>query len=162
MGMIATNSYDTIVCGGVETMSDVPIRHSRKMRSTLLRLNKAKTPQQKIGLLMKIRPQDFIPEVCFCCYYLLLCYLLYCDLLFVCILFVIKLLAQYHCFSNFQAPAVAEFTSGETMGHSADRLAAAFSVSRLEQDEFALRSHTLAAQAQGKGLLSDIVPFVGW
>ncbi|KAK6616844.1 hypothetical protein RUM43_014985 [Polyplax serrata] len=120
MGMIATNSYDTIVCGGVETMSDVPIRHSRKMRSTLLRLNKAKTPQQKIGLLMKIRPQDFIPE----------------------------------------APAVAEFSSGETMGHSADRLAAAFSVSRLEQDEFALRSHTLAAQAQGKGLLSDIVPFV--
>lgn len=29
-----------------------------------------------------------------------------------------------------ELPAVAEFTSGETMGHSGDRLAAAFGVSR--------------------------------
>ncbi|EEB12759.1 medium chain specific acyl-CoA dehydrogenase, putative [Pediculus humanus corporis] len=120
MGMIACNAYDTVVCGGVETMSDVPIRHSRNMRSTFLKLNKAKTPQQKLGLLLKIKPQDFIPE----------------------------------------APAVAEFTSGETMGHSADRLAAAFKITREEQDEYALRSHTLAAQAQEKGLLSDVVPFI--
>lgn len=61
----------------------------------------------------------------------------------------------------FQLPAVAEFTSGETMGHSADRLAAAFKISREEQDEYALRSHTLAANAQEKGHLSDVVPIVG-
>lgn len=61
--MIAANAFDTIVCGGVETMSDVPIRHSRKMRSTLLRLNKAKTPQERLALFFKIRPTDFIPEV---------------------------------------------------------------------------------------------------
>ena len=29
-----------------------------------------------------------------------------------------------------ELPAVAEFSSGETMGHSGDRLAAAFNVSR--------------------------------
>nr|CAD7610380.1 unnamed protein product [Timema genevievae] len=44
------------------------------------------------------------------------------------------------------------------MGHSADRLAAAFAVSRAEQDEYALRSHCLAQQAQEKGYLSDIIP----
>lgn len=45
------------------------------------------------------------------------------------------------------------------MGHSADRLAAAFGVSRLEQDEFALRSHTLAQKAQDQGLLQDVISF---
>lgn len=47
------------------------------------------------------------------------------------------------------------------MGHSADRLAAAFKVSRQEQDEYALRSHTLAKQAQDKGYFTDLVPFKG-
>lgn len=45
------------------------------------------------------------------------------------------------------------------MGHSADRLAAAFNVSREEQDEYALRSHTRAAEAQQKGYLTDLIPF---
>ncbi|MEQ2162616.1 hypothetical protein GOODEAATRI_021610 [Goodea atripinnis] len=58
-----------------------------------------------------------------------------------------------------QLPAVAEFSTAETMGHSADRLAAAFGVSRLEQDEFALRSHTLAKKAQDNGLLEDVISF---
>jgi acetyl-CoA acyltransferase len=60
-----------------------------------------------------------------------------------------------------QLPSVAEFSSGETMGHSADRLAAAFGVSRKEQDEYALRSHTLAQQAYDKGYLTDIVAMKG-
>jgi acetyl-CoA acyltransferase len=47
------------------------------------------------------------------------------------------------------------------MGHSADRLAAAFSVSRKEQDEYAIRSHTLAQQAYDKGYLTDMVPMKG-
>lgn len=54
---------------------------------------------------------------------------------------------------------MAEFSTAETMGHSADRLAAAFGVSRVEQDEFALRSHTLAKKAQDAGLLKDVSPF---
>lgn len=44
------------------------------------------------------------------------------------------------------------------MGHSADRLASAFKVSRQEQDDYALRSHTLAHQAQEKGYFTDLVP----
>lgn len=56
-------------------------------------------------------------------------------------------------------PAVAEFSSGETMGFSADRLAASFKVSREEQDQYAVRSHTMAKEAQDNGYLTDIVPF---
>lgn len=56
-------------------------------------------------------------------------------------------------------PAVAEFSTNETMGHSADRLAAAFGVSRKEQDEFAMRSHCMAKQASDEGKLNDRVPF---
>lgn len=47
------------------------------------------------------------------------------------------------------------------MGHSGDRLAAAFGISRKEQDEYALRSHTLAAKAQQQGHLTDLVPYKG-
>merc|ERR1712200_230676 len=57
-----------------------------------------------------------------------------------------------------ELPAIAEFSTNETMGHSADRLAATFGVSRLEQDDFARRSHTLASQAAEKGYLTDIIP----
>ncbi|OBS70929.1 hypothetical protein A6R68_00525 [Neotoma lepida] len=64
------------------------------------------------------------------------------------------------CISSNQAmTTVAEFSTNETMGHSADRLAAAFAVSRMEQDEYALRSHSLAKKAQDEGHLTDIVPF---
>lgn len=44
------------------------------------------------------------------------------------------------------------------MGHSGDRLAAAFNVTRKEQDEYALRSHTLADKAFKNGHMDDIVP----
>ena len=57
-----------------------------------------------------------------------------------------------------QLPGISEFSTGETMGQSGDRLAASFKVSRREQDEFALRSHTMAAKAQADGNLSDIAP----
>jgi acetyl-CoA acyltransferase len=41
------------------------------------------------------------------------------------------------------------------MGHSADRLACRFGVSRGDQDEFALRSHSNAFKAHEDGLYSD-------
>ncbi|XP_034174863.1 mitochondrial trifunctional protein beta subunit [Osmia lignaria lignaria] len=119
MGLIALGVYDVVVAGGVEFMSDIPIRHSRGMRSLMLQANKAKSVKQKLALLAGIRPSHFIPDL----------------------------------------PAVAEFSSNETMGHSGDRLAAAFGVSRREQDEYALRSHTLAAKAQQQGYLTDVVPY---
>lgn len=64
IGLIAAGAYDVIVAGGVEFMSDVPIRHSRKMRSLLLRANKAKTPLDKLKLLSTFRPNFLIPEAC--------------------------------------------------------------------------------------------------
>lgn len=54
-----------------------------------------------------------------------------------------------------ELPAIAEFSTGETMGKSADRMAARFGVSRNDQDEFAMRSHHLAAKATQEGLLDD-------
>lgn len=44
------------------------------------------------------------------------------------------------------------------MGTSADRLCSRFGVTRKEQDDFALRSHTLARDAAAAGKLADIVP----
>jgi len=55
------------------------------------------------------------------------------------------------------APAIAEFSTGETMGQDADRLAARFGVTRLEQDEFALRSHQMATKAWEDGKFDDEV-----
>merc|ERR1719210_2775588 len=118
LGMMYAGVYDICLAGGVEFMSDVPIRHSRKMRQWMLSMNKAKGPAKQLGMLAKIRPNFFAPEL----------------------------------------PAIAEFSTNETMGHSADRLAAAFDVSRQEQDDFARRSHGNAAMAQEKGHLSDLIP----
>ena len=61
-------------------------------------------------------------------------------------------------FFSPELPAIAEFSTNEVMGHSADRLAATFAVSRQEQDDFAIRSHTFAQKAQDNGHLSDVVP----
>ena len=52
-----------------------------------------------------------------------------------------------------EAPSIEEFSTGEVMGESADRLAAAFGISRREQDEYALRSHRKAAAARDAGHL---------
>jgi len=118
LGLMEMGVYDVCVAGGIEFMSDVPIRHSRKMRSLMLSANKAKTVGAKLGLLAKIRPDYLAPEL----------------------------------------PAIAEFSTNETMGHSADRLAATFGVTRKEQDDFARRSHQMAKNAQEKGFLSDLIP----
>ena len=120
MGLIGSGQYNAIVVGGVDFMSDVPIRLNRKMRQGLLNLNKAKSIPAKLGLVAKmLNPSAWAPEL----------------------------------------PAIAEFTSGETMGHSADRLAAAFGVTRKESDEYAARSHQLAADATKNGNLTEVVPF---
>ncbi|KFQ08479.1 hypothetical protein N330_06976, partial [Leptosomus discolor] len=65
VGMIAAGQCDVVVAGGVELMSDVPIRHSRKMRKAMLTFNRAKTLGQKLSLIAKIRPDYFTPEVTF-------------------------------------------------------------------------------------------------
>ena len=107
------------IAGGVELLSDVPIRFNRKARASMLNLQKAKTFQQKWSLGKDIVTNIFPPEV----------------------------------------PSIKEYTTAETMGHSADRLATAFNVSRKDQDEYAIRSHTLADKATKAGKLSDVVPY---
>jgi len=47
-------------------------------------------------------------------------------------------------------PAIAERSTGLTMGESAEKMARQNKISREDQDEFALRSHTLAAKAQNE------------
>jgi acetyl-CoA acyltransferase len=54
-----------------------------------------------------------------------------------------------------ETPAIAEFSTGEVMGESADRLAAMFGISREDQDRYALRSHRRAAEARDDGRLDD-------
>ena len=56
-----------------------------------------------------------------------------------------------------QLPAITEFSANETMGHSGDRLAAAFDISRKEQDDYAQQSHTLAFEANKNRLLEDLL-----
>lgn len=116
---IATGQNNIVVAGGVDFMSDVPIRYPRSMRKLMLNLNRAKSTPQRLGLFAKMLSlKNFTPE----------------------------------------APAIAEFSTGEIMGQSADRLAAAFNVTRQQQDEYAQRSHKLAQQAAEQGNLDDIVP----
>jgi len=118
IGQIKSGTYDVAICGGTETMSDVPIRFSRPVRKRMLAARKIKSTLGYFSLLKGLSLRDLSPE----------------------------------------APAVAEFSTEETMGYSADRLATAFNVTRKEQDEYALRSHTLADKAFKDGHLNDIVP----
>ncbi len=56
-------------------------------------------------------------------------------------------------------PAIAEPTTGETMGESAERMAKENGISREAQDRWALRSHRLAAEGTRDGRLTrEIVP----
>jgi acetyl-CoA acetyltransferase family protein len=58
-----------------------------------------------------------------------------------------------------EIPSVSEFSTGRTMGQDCERLTSRLGVTRLEQDEFAVRSHTLAARATAEGLLgAEIEP----
>lgn len=120
MGMISCGSADGVIAGGVETMSDVPLRLSRKLRTRLISMNlkKKRTLSQKLKHMKGIKLKDIM---------------------------------------NIEMPAIAEFSTGEVMGHSADRLAASFGVSRQSQDEYAIRSHTFADKATKEGLLSDVL-----
>jgi len=51
-------------------------------------------------------------------------------------------------------PAIAEPSTGETMGESAEKMAKLNAISREEQDHFALRSHRLAAAGTADGRLT--------
>jgi acetyl-CoA acyltransferase len=116
---IVLGHIDVAIAGGSESLSNIPILHSKGMSDILVSASKAKSMPQRLQTLARIRPKDLIPI----------------------------------------APAIAEPTTGESMGESAEKMAKINQISREEQDHFALRSHRLAAAGVADGrLIAEIAP----
>eukprot|EP01083_Nonionella_stella_P028171 77586_1 len=63
---------------------------------------------------------------------------------------------------SLETPAIANYTTGEVMGVSSDRLSAKFGVSRDDQDAFTVRSHSTAAAAHNSGFYEgEVLPYKG-
>ena len=117
---IALGHADVVIAGGAESLSNVPILHSRGFSDVLVAASKAKSLGARLGAFTRLRPKDFIPVT----------------------------------------PAIAEPSTGETMGQSAEKMAKLNHIPRDEQDQFALRSHRLAAAGTQDGrLTAEIMPF---
>ena len=117
---IALGHADIIIAGGAESLSNVPILHSRGMSDAIVSASKAKTLGGRVRALAKIRPRDLVPIT----------------------------------------PAIAEPTTGESMGESAEKMAKLNHIPREEQDQFALRSHRLAAAGTQDGRLTSEIASV--
>ena len=116
---IVLGHHDVVIAGGAESLSNVPILHSRGMSEKLVAFSRARSAGQRVKLLGSIRPKDLIPIT----------------------------------------PAIAEPSTGETMGESAEKMAKINQISREAQDEFALRSHMRAAEGtRDCRLTAEIVP----
>ncbi len=118
---IALGHADIAIAGGSESLSTVPILHSRGFSDTLVAASKAKTIGQRVQAFSKLRGKDFIPIT----------------------------------------PAIAEPTTGESMGQSAEKMAKINGITREAQDELTLASHMNAAKGTKDGrLTAEIVPVV--
>jgi acetyl-CoA acyltransferase len=116
---IAAGQVSLAIAGGVETLSDAPIRYKKAIRERMIASQKVKSPAGYVDLARGLKLTDLLPEI----------------------------------------PAIAEFSTGLTMGENAERLAKKTALTREEQDEFALASHKKGAFAQKEGFLAtDIVP----
>src|SRR5216110_3195474 len=115
--MIFRGYADTVIAGGAESLSDIPILFSKNFSEALVGASKQKSVGGKLGAFTKIRPKDLAPD----------------------------------------APAIAESTTGLTMGESAEKMAKENGISREAQDKFALQSHTRAAAATASGRFKDEV-----
>lgn len=111
---IVLGHANVIIAGGAESLSNVPILHSRSMSDKLVALSKARSTGARAGIVASIRPRDFIPIT----------------------------------------PAIAEPSTGESMGESAEKMAKLNGIPRDEQDQFALRSHRLANVGTEDGRLT--------
>src|SRR5690606_36311262 len=113
---------DAGIAGGVESLSDIPILHSRRMSRILMEAGRAKSAGQRLAAFSRVRPRDLVPV----------------------------------------SPAIAEPSTGESMGQSAEKMAKENGISREAQDEIALMSHKRAAAATADGrLTAEIVPWLG-
>ena len=115
--MIFRGYADTVIAGGSESLSDIPILFSRNMSEALTGASKAKGVAAKLGAFKKVRPKDLVPD----------------------------------------APAIAESTTGLSMGESAEKMAKENHISREAQDRFALQSHKRAAAATSSGRFKEEV-----
>jgi len=115
--MIFRGYADTVIAGGAESLSTVPILYSRALADALVIASKSKTMGGKLGAFRRIRPKDLAPDY----------------------------------------PAIAESSTGLTMGESAEKMAKENGISREAQDRLALQSHTRAAQATSSGRFKDEV-----
>ena len=117
---IVLGNANVVIAGGAESLSNIPILHSRRFSDTLVRASKAKSATARVGILARTRPRDLVPIT----------------------------------------PAIAEPSTGETMGESAEKMAKLNHIPREEQDQFALRSHRLAAAGTQDGrLAAEMMPF---
>jgi acetyl-CoA acyltransferase len=116
---IALGQADVVIAGGTESLSDIPILHSRRFSALLVEAGKAKTLGARLAVLARVRPRDLVPVT----------------------------------------PAIAEPSTGLTMGQSAEKMAKENGITREAQDRFALRSHQLAAAGTADGrLTAEIAP----
>jgi acetyl-CoA C-acetyltransferase len=60
---IALGQIDAGIAGGVDTASDAPIAVNDKLRNILLDLNRAKSFQDRLKVLARVRPKDVVPEI---------------------------------------------------------------------------------------------------
>jgi acetyl-CoA acyltransferase len=119
---IALGHADTVLAGGVESLSDIPVLHSRRFSQILVEAGKAKSVAGRFGALARTRPRDLVPVT----------------------------------------PAVAEPSTGETMGQSAEKMAKENGITREAQDRLALMSHQRAAAGTADGrLTAEIAPWFG-
>ena len=119
---IYLGNADVVLAGGVESLSDIPILHSRAMSQTLVAASKAKSLGQRLGVFSKVRLRDLVPVT----------------------------------------PAIAEPSTGESMGQSAEKMAKENGISRDAQDRIALMSHQRAAAGTADGrLTAEIAPWFG-
>ena len=59
---IRLGQLESAIAGGVDTTSDAPIAVSDRLRRVLLDLSHAKTPQQRLKALTRLRPKDLAPS----------------------------------------------------------------------------------------------------
>jgi len=58
---IALGHATVAIAGGTESLTQVPILHSRRMSETLVAASKAKSLSQRLGVLSRVRPADLVP-----------------------------------------------------------------------------------------------------
>ncbi len=52
---------EVVVAGGAESLSDIPILHTRRLSETLVRLRRAKRLSDRVKLVASVKPRDLVP-----------------------------------------------------------------------------------------------------